>query len=196
MHEIDIVLSDLLLASVAGVLGWRLEAGRAEPAAGALRLILLAIAAGALLGGLWHALFSLDTGVASLLLWRLTMVALGVTAYGFARLGLALLRVKRDGWQWVFLSLLIVYLLLLVSVDAFWLATAINVPATLLALLGSVKRSCMPGVAGILLLYTASFYQLWGPDPVPWLTHNAIYHLMLIPALWLLWFGVRRMRRD
>jgi len=191
MVELDVALSDALLGAMALWLCWRPGSGAAEDHVRvALRLVFFSIAAGAWLGAIWHAFFAADTSMLSVVLWRLTMLSVGLTAYGFAMFGVLIVASKPQPWLQLFKAVLVIYALCLLVGDDFRMAIILYIPAALLALAGFVRIGNVAGVSSLGLVFTASAYQQWGPDlHVIWLTHNTVYHLLLLPALLLFWLG-------
>jgi len=191
MVELDVALSDGLLGTLALWLGWKVKRNSDDASLhGSLRLVFFSVAAGAWLGAIWHAFYAADTGMLSVVLWRLTMLSVGLTAYGFAMFGAFIVASKPQSWLRLFQSLLAIYALALIFSDDFLLAVAIYIPAVLLALAGFIFRRNAAGIGGLVLVCFASTYQIWGPDlHSVWLTHNAVYHLLLLPALLLFWLG-------
>jgi hypothetical protein len=188
MHEIDVAVSDALLGALALWLGWRTGGGDAAGGRSCVRLVMFSVAAGTWLGAVWHGFLSASGSPFASLVWRLTMLAAGFTAYGFATFGTALLELKARAWPVVLRLILAAYALALLFSDDFRLAMALYLPAVLLALAGFVRRRNGTGIAGLLLVFVASAYQRWGPDlQAAWLTHNTVYHLLLMPSLWLFW---------
>jgi hypothetical protein len=188
MYEIDVAVSNALLGSLALWLGWRTP--RLEtPLRASIRLVLFSLAAAAWLGFVWHGFLSASKSPLSDALWRLTMLAAGFTAYGFAMFGAVVLGWGR-AWTVLFRIILGGYALALLFTAGFRLAMALYLPAVLLALAGFVRRCNMPGIAGLLVVFVASAYQQWGPDlQAGWLTHNTVYHLLLMPSLLLFRHG-------
>ncbi|HKI61771.1 MAG TPA: hypothetical protein VKA31_05710 [Mariprofundaceae bacterium] len=197
MQEIDVALSDVLVGMLALWLGSRVARHcRSKSLHGALHIVFYAAAAGAWLGAIWHGFYASDQGALSVALWRLTMLSVGVTAYGFALFGTGLLVSKQQAWLWLFRAVLLIYALSLLVSDDFRLAIAIYIPAVLLALAGLVRRGNPAGAAGLVLVLLASAYQQWGPDlHADWLTHNTVYHLILLPSLMLFWLGASSERQ-
>ena len=190
-------LSDVLVGMLALWLGSRVARHcRSKSLHGALHIVFYAAAAGAWLGAIWHGFYASDQGALSVALWRLTMLSVGVTAYGFALFGTGLLVSKQQAWLWLFRAVLLIYALSLLVSDDFRLAIAIYIPAVLLALAGLVRRGNPAGAAGLVLVLLASAYQQWGPDlHADWLTHNTVYHLILLPSLMLFWLGASSERQ-
>lgn len=190
MHEIDVAVSDVLLGILALWLGIRTKGADAAGRRSSLRLVMFSIVAGTWLGAMWHGFLSATGGSMSAMVWRLTMLAVGFTAYGFATFGAALLQLKARAWPVVFRLILAAYALALLFSADFRLAMALYLPAVLLTLFAFIRRRNGAGIAGLLLVFVASAYQQWGPDlQTAWLTHNTVYHLLLMPSLLLFWRG-------
>ena len=145
MHEIDVAASDAMLGALALWLGWRTPGVKAALRT-CIRLVMFSVAAGAWLGAIWHGFLAGEGDAVSMLVWRLTMLAAGLTAYGFAMFGMVALGSKVRGWTMLFRIMLAGYALALVFSDDFRLAIALYVPAVLLTLSGFVRRGSMPGM--------------------------------------------------
>lgn len=188
MHEVDVAVSDALLGALALWLGWRTKGADAAGRRSSVRLVMYSIAAGTWLGAIWHGFLSGGGDPFSAMVWRLTMLAAGFTAYGFAMFAVSLLGLKARVWPVMFRLILGGYALALLFSDDFRLAMALYLPAVLLTLVGFILRRNGVGIAGLLLVFVASAYQQWGPDlQAAWLTHNTVYHLLLMPSLLLFW---------
>jgi hypothetical protein len=190
MQAVDVTVSDALLGTLALWLGWRSRGADDTGRRSSVRLVMFSIVAGTWLGAIWHGFLSTSSDPFSALVWRLTMLAVGFTAYGFAMFGASLLQLKARAWPVLFRLILAAYALVLLFIADFRLAMALYLPAILLALLAFIRRRNGAGIAGLLLVFVASAYQQWGPDlQAGWLTHNTVYHLLLMPALWFFWRG-------
>ncbi len=196
MSEVDIAVSDALLGALAlTLLIHHRRHFPASPFAAPLAWLLGGLAAGAWLGGIWHALYPDASGPMPALVWRASLLAAGISACGFARLGLRLLDISASGIINILLALYIAALLL---TDDFLLALLATLPAMALTLFGFLKRPpARIGVTGLMLILGASAWQRWGPDlPVWWLSHNTVYHLLLMPALLLVYRAVTKLEMS
>lgn len=211
--EADIALSDAALGLLALILAlhqrmrFQLTPCNTEPPImanlyRAMQWILLSTVFGAWLGAYWHAFLANDPGLLAQIIWRLTLVAIGCTAYGFALFGLYLLRPNpsqarpRPIIRIIIPIILLAYLTALLIWEDFLLAIVVYLPAVLFAMIGFTRPPLCShqrlGITGLGLILIASAYQQWGPDIHPqWLTHNAVYHLLLMLALLLFYQAVR-----
>jgi hypothetical protein len=199
--EIDVALTDFLLCLEAAWFARFVGSPAARsPLVDYLRITFGGFALAALLGGISHGFFNEPDDPLNALLWRLTMIAVGVTASGFALTGMGLLggRTLRYGRRAVGAAFAVYVLITLVRAE-FIVAILFYVPATLICLAGIVvARSRCPGhrighgILGLVISLLAPVIQQLQISVHPvYLTHNALYHLVLMPALFLFYRGVK-----
>ncbi|HEY3064158.1 MAG TPA: hypothetical protein VGL09_00040 [Methylomirabilota bacterium] len=187
LAEPDIALTDWGLAVEAALMTVFVRAAGRAAVRVWWTVFFSATALGALLGGVVHGFLTDPTSVVATVLWRLTLLVIGVTtlaawaigAYAFGN-PIAVTWIVRAAVA-VFAGYAVVVLLV---IDAFAVAIAHYVPAALFllaALIHSYRRWAAPpilaGVIGLLLLFVGSSVQLLhiGVHPV-YFTHNALYH--------------------
>jgi hypothetical protein len=198
MTEIDVALTDFLLAAQAGWFAW---AFRRNVPAGWLRssacLMFGGLALAALAGGLWHGFLTEPSGL-SRAVWWLTMLGVGAAASGYVLLGAGLL-----GWQSPAVlfgvgALAVVYAVLSAGTLAFYPAVIATLLATVVGMAGLVRQLCRPGtgtalVGAVAIALAAIPQQLeWGLEALN-LSHNAVYHLLLLGAHYLLYRGLQQL---
>ncbi|HZF25666.1 MAG TPA: hypothetical protein VEZ88_05355 [Steroidobacteraceae bacterium] len=166
-------------------------------------LVLFAgFALAAFAGGIWHEFFSARQDLAQALVWWLSMSFTGVTAAGLALVGLELLGASRVRLTTILIvALLAVYAVLAWSDPRFLIALVATIVGTLLCIAGLVRRIRVPGsslvLAGLGISIIAAFAQQRGVALYPGrFDHNATYHLLLLPALWLIYTGLRRLAAE
>jgi hypothetical protein len=159
-----------------------------------------ALAIGALLGGIEHGFFPDGVSLPSVILWRLTLLALGLTALAAWGAGTTALA-RPTTWIPVGATgLFVAYALAVLFVtDQFGLAMAHYLPAALflLAMLAHCwwragARPAAVGVLGLVILLAGSWVQ-WRRIPLHpvYFTHNALDHLIEAVALLLLYRAAR-----
>lgn len=203
MTEPDVALTDYLLTAECAVLSWlicRLPAGSGLRVPFAL--FFAASAAAALAGGTVHGFF-LDGGSGSaVVLWRTALLALGVSAYCGWVIGARLLlsppaarRVHAAAAAgWVAYAVVVV-----TTIDRFWVAIANYAPAVLFLALGLAaayrRRPARPlamGLVGLGLTVVAALVQRLHVAVHPvFFNHNALYHLIQAAAFLLIFSAAR-----
>lgn len=200
--EPDVALTDFALAAEAGWLGalvWR--RGAATPARRWWTAFFLSVGAGALLGGVSHGFVPPPYGVGGILLWRLTLLAIGAAALSVW--GAAAQAIGRPAAPRIVLAASVLFAgyaaVVLLVTDAFAVAIAHYAPAVvfLFGVLVCVWRrtrapAVLAGVVGLLVVAAGSLAQ-WARLGVAaiHLTHNAVYHLFEMLALVLLYRAAR-----
>jgi hypothetical protein len=206
IHEPWTFATDVALAALAAGLGVALlrRAGRRRetPAARAARLwgwALVATAAGALLGGLWHAIAPEIAAALARPLWKVAIAAIGVaSALMLAATAEACLAGgARAALRAFALAQLLVYLGWTALHDDFVWVIADYASAMLIVLVLHAIAAARGRLAGaraialaVLLSFAAAGIQQ-SPLAVGPLHHNDLYHLLQMAALYLFWRGAR-----
>src|SRR5688572_14907160 len=203
MTEPDVALTDYFLAAECGVFAWlllRLPAG--GPFRTSFALFFASSAAAALAGGTVHGFFVDRPSLVGVVLWRATLVALGVTAYCAWTIGARLLlspagaaRVRTAAA----IGLAGYSVLVVARIDRFWVAIANYAPAVLFLALGLAaayrrerRRPLAVGLAGLALTIAAALVQRFEVALHPVLfNHNALYHLIQAAAFLLVFSAAR-----
>ena len=202
MRELATTLTDFLLTAVCLLCAWRL-ANASSPARLHGPVVFFAgFAAAALVGGIWHGFFSDEQTLAQQVVWWLAMLFAGVTAAGLALSGLELVGVRAmRGPGLLLATFLTIYALLAWRDPRFLLSLIASVAGILVCAAGFVRRlrdagqpGAILGLAGLGLAVVAAVAQQQrvAIDPVRF-DHNATYHLLLLPALALLFGGFRHL---
>ena len=197
--EPDVTLTDWALAVEAAALAVLVAR---TPAARAWVMFFGSIAVAALLGGIAHGFFPDGHGAAGIAVWRATLLALGVTSAAAVGAGAdALLGTPRTRrmTRAAFMMLAVYAGVVLLVTDAFAVAIAAYLPATLFLLMVFVAvhrstRSAGPlaGAIGLVVLLLGSWVQWRGIGlPALGLGHNALYHVIEMIALPLVYCGAR-----
>lgn len=204
MHEPDVTLTDYLLAIeclVFIVLLTRARVANARARWGSI-VLFVGLAAAAALGGTSHGFFPWGSGFAADALWRVTLVAIGVAAWGgwalFAgssfdpRLGRAIVAVAG--------LILVGYTYYVVVIDQAYLIAIVHYAPAVLALtlifairaFQSRERAAWIGFVGLVLTFVAAGVQVAGIGLHPrYFNHNALYHVIQFVALVLVYRGAR-----
>ena len=203
MTEPDVTLTDYLLAVECAVFSaLLLRAPRASAFRAPFALFFAASAAAALAGGTVHGFFLHHTSRVAVFLWRAALLALGVAAYCGWTIGGRLLfspagaaRVQLAAA----LALLAYGILIVTTIDRFWVAIANYAPAVLLLFLGFAaayrrerRRPLAVGMAGLSLTIAAALVQRFEVALHPvFFNHNALYHLIQAAAFLLVFSAAR-----
>lgn len=168
-----------------------------------LVLFFASASAAPLLGGTVHGFFADEQTLGRALLWRASLLAIGVTALSGWQIG-ARLCFEPPIARWIgsaaALQLALYSAVVILWVQGFWIAVVDYLPAALF-LLGSLlvahRREALPGArlgaAGLALSLVAAVIQRLGLSPHPiHFNHNALYHVVQALAFLLIFLGARR----
>jgi hypothetical protein len=203
LREVATTLTDYLLTAVCLLCAWQLAKHGAWRLRGPV-VFFAAFAAAAFLGGTWHGYFSDQHGLGQQVLWWLTMVFAGVAATGLALVGLELLGARSSPRILVPLTVLLALYAVLAWRDArFLLSLVASVVGILLCAAGLLRHLKAPGAGarlalaglGVTVLAAIAQQQQVAFDRTHF-DHNATYHVLLLPALALLYCGFLRLRRT
>ena len=206
MTEPDVALTDYLLALEAAlfaVLVWKGHVSDDLRAAFTLFFGATAIAAAA--GGTVHGFFAGTTTRLGVALWRLTLVALGVTALAAWMIGAQMLLPAgpADVVQFVAAAVAAIYTIIVVAVDdRFGIAVVHYIPPTLVMLAAFAvaaartrSGSAFGGLLGMVLTLVAAVVQQQRIALHPaYFNHNALYHAIQAIALALIYVGATGVR--
>ncbi len=204
MLEPDVTLTDYLLTveclTLAGLL-WRAQVANIVTRR-ALIVFFLSLAVGAGLGGTSHGFFPYDAGAVGVALWGLTLVFLGIAAWGgwtvFAWSSFA----PRPARVVTAVSgaILLGYIYYVAVIDQAYSVVILHYVPAILALtfaffaraLQSGHRMAWVGLTGLILTFVAAGVQLAGFGLHPrYFNHNAMYHVIQFVALLLFYKGGR-----
>jgi hypothetical protein len=208
MKEPDVALTDYFIAVEAALFAWSIA--QSLDGSSTLRspfvwfFLATAVAAGA--GGTVHGFFAGGTP-GSVVLWRLTLLALGVVALMTWTIAARLI-LPGGSARFVEVAAAIVaagYAIVILFVnDHFGVAIAHYLPPALFLLMafawaaaqGHDERiSMLAGTAGMVLTFVAAFVQQRGIALHPaYFNHNATYHAIQAVGLFLIFLGARGMR--
>ena len=197
--EPDVTLTDWALAVEAvmlAVLGDRASVPRVWV------VFFGSIAVAAFLGGIMHGFFGEGRGMAATVLWRMTLLTLGVTSVAAVAAGAWALRPAGDARalrRSAVVAFVVYAGVVLFLSDAFAVAVVAYLPATvfLLAVFVAVQRRTLSraplaGAVGIGVLWLGSWVQWRGLAlSAVGLSPNALYHVIEMIALPLIYGGAR-----
>ena len=203
MTEPDVALTDYGLVVECVIFIWLI--GRCADSRLGLRGWMASLfgstAAAALFGGTLHGFFSVQTSVTGQLLWKLSLLAIGVTAFSGWMIGGRLVLQRHTPWLTVAASLqFAIYAAVVLFVhDSFWVAIVDYLPAALFLMVAFGLAACRPGAAGarrgswgLALSFVAAGIQHFRIALHPtYFNHNALYHFVQAVALVLIFFGCR-----
>ena len=205
MTEISVALTDYLLAAECGLFAWIIGKegeGNHRPRAGWVGFF-AALGASSLLGGSVHGFFPGTASMPGALLWKGTMLTLGLATMACWMLG-ARMWSERSLPRWIRGAMVVQFLisasLPLLVFQPFWMAILNYLPAVVFLLLGSWvfhRRHRIPGLPLIslglgLTLVASGMQQLRLGIHPRYFDHNALYHLMVGVGLGMVFLGVRR----
>ena len=197
--EPDVTLTDWALALEAA--GLAAVAGRT----GTPRLwvaFFASISAAALLGGITHGFFPDAEGPAATVLWRTTLLAVGITSATAIAAGVqtvGTVRLARCVTRWVLAAFVAYAGVVLFLSRAYAVALVAYLPATLFLLAVFVtaqrqgrSRHAFAGAIGVGVLLAGSWIQWRGISlPALRLGHNTLYHIVAMIALLLIYRSMR-----
>ncbi len=206
MTEPDVTLTDYGLAILCAVLAHLVfhRGDRESPYRLWLSGFFLAAGAAPLFGGTVHGFFADEESFGNLILWRATLLSIGIAAYCAWAVGARLLLHERL-WRVVMavagVELLVYSAVALVVSQDFRLAVGDYLPATLFLLIALVvanrrepARALHAAAAGLVLtLVAAVIQQLQIPLHPVYFDHNALYHVVQAIALLLFFVGARHL---
>jgi hypothetical protein len=202
MTEPDVALTDYALAIECALFAYL--AHRREHA-----LFFGSAAVASLAGGTVHGFFLDARTLGNAVLWRIALIAIGVTAASAWAIGARVLfPPPRPAARRITTAAVAAFagysvLTLFITQDfraavAFYLPAAVFLLVVLsLAYARARERRILIAIAGLGLMFIAAAVQQAriGLHPT-YLNHNALYHLIQAVALWLLFLGLRRLHAD
>jgi len=200
MTEPDVALTDYALAIECALFAYL--AHRREHA-----LFFGSAAVASLAGGTVHGFFLDVRTFGNAVLWRIALIAIGVTALSAWAIGARVLfpgpAARRITIAAVTAFVGYSVLTLLITQD-FRAAVAFYLPAAVfllvvfsLAYARARERRILVAIAGLGLMFIAATVQQARIVLHPtYFNHNALYHLIQAVALWLLFLGLRRLHAD
>lgn len=199
MTEIDVILTDYLLSIESFVFGLIIyKISGISRLSSAFLIFFGAFFFSSFLGGTVHGFFN-EPGTVHTILWKLTLLSIGVAAYGLAQAGLVLLQIYSAKIRILLALILSVYSVLIFFEDHFYIAILCYLPATLLMLFGFVKvylkwreSEVLMGVLGLILSLVAALFQQFKISIHPqYFNHNSVYHCILMLVLVVVFIAAR-----
>lgn len=206
MTEPDVTLTDYAIALLCAVFcvlaaKWRVTD---ETLRRWWMALFASIGAGAAFGGTVHGFFLDPATTGNAVLWRATLLSLGVTSAAMWMIGARLI-VPEPAATWVrraAFAQFLAYAVIVIGFDQrFLVAIATYLPATVFLLVVFIMlrsrppgRGVDPGIVGLLLTFVAAAVQQLriGIHPA-WFNHNALYHVIQGVALYLLFRAARNL---
>lgn len=202
MMQPAVTLTDYALACEGLTFAYLLKPARSQPLVFASIVFFLSIALASAFGGTVHGFFDDPATAVNRVLWNLTMVAIGVTAFAGTRIG-ALLHFREQTVaviSWAAAVVFIAYCMVILFVSSRFLVAIMNyLPvvlflgwAFLMAYRRTRRSALLVGCAGICVMLVAAGLQQAKLGIHPhYFDHNAVYHvlqgiglfMLLIPAL-------------
>jgi hypothetical protein len=202
--EPDVALTDYALVVECAAFAW-LVARRGAPhhaARGWVVLFFAATSLAAFFGGTLHGFFAGEGSRAGAVLWTLSLLSIGATAFSGTLIGAHMTASARAAGavRPTAATLLVAYVAVVLFVaDAFLVAIVAYLAGASFLLVAFVRRgmrtgsrSAMRGAWGLVLSFAgAAIQQLQiGVHPL-YFNHNALYHVVQAVALALIYFGCR-----
>ena len=200
MTEPDVALTDYALALECTVFAYLLQ--RREHT-----LFFGSAAVASLAGGTVHGFFLDARTLGNAVLWRLTLIAIGVTAASAWAIGAKVLFAAPTARRirMAAAAALAAYCVVTVFItQEFRAAVVFYLPAVVFLLVAlsvayarAREQGILVAVAGLGLMFIAAAVQQARIALHPrYFNHNALYHLIQAVALWLLFLGLRRLHAD
>ena len=199
MTQIDVTLTNFILFIESVTFAFFVSREKNEMKTPCL-IIFLSLGSAALLGGLHHGFGSYLPVAINSFIWWLTLLLIGINAYGFALIGLALLvPSKVQVFHKSLLFLLGIYILSIIFQRSYLMAIIFYLPSVFLTIAGfyAVYRKYPDGqikigIYGLGLSLLASVIQQLEINIHPvYFTYNALYHVMLMIALYMFYVGLQ-----
>lgn len=201
IHEPMTFATDVLLAAVGAVLAWRLGGEARHPGLAARRWWAVGFAAtavAALAGGVWHGFHAHFPWLLERTLWKLTLVAAGVTSFAlFAAASFAGLAAPARKFALTVAAAASLAYLFWISTSDDFLAVVLDsglallfVAAVHLVRIGRAGSSTI--LTGVFIALAGGGVQASGLAPHASFNHNDLYHVIEIVALVCFFRGARR----
>jgi uncharacterized protein DUF6962 len=202
MTEPDVTLTDFALALECAIFALLVARASSPPMRRWWVLFFGSIGLSAFCGGLVHGYFNDRSSAEWAIVWRISLLAIGVTSMATWSLGAYLQQGDRLGANvrkaavWI----LAVYAIVVLTVStSFLVAILFYLPATLFMLVAIVDayrrsptRAEAYGIAGLVLTFIAAAIQQLQLGIHPqYFNHNAMYHAIQAIALFLLFLAAR-----
>jgi hypothetical protein len=197
MLEPDVTITDYILA--AQCLGLALLIYR-KSANMPWLLLFGSLGAASLIGGTVHGFFPDESSLAYAILWRLTLLSIGGTAFAGWYVGSAFLKDKRmAAWiekaaiaEFLLFSAIVIFYsqLFLLAALNYLLAVIFLIVVFLCGYFKTKEKAFLFGLASMAFTLLGSFVQIAKISLHPdYLNHNALYHAIQFIAIWLLFFA-------
>jgi len=200
MTESDVALTDYALAIQCALFAYVVR-GRENA------FFFGSAAVASLAGGTVHGFFLDARTLGNAILWRITLIAIGVTAVSAWAIGARVLfpaPTARRITMAAAAAFAVYCVLTLFITQQFRAAVVFYLPAVVFLLVvlcvayaRARARGILVAIAGLGLMFiAAAVQQARIALHATYFNHNALYHLIQAVALWLLFLGLRRLRAD
>lgn len=201
LTEPDVALTDYAVALECAAFAWLLLRPASER--GSLRALFAvffsSIGAAALTGGTVHGFFADENSTAGAVLWRCTLLGLGVATFAAWSIGGGLLFSERTARtvRRIAVAECAVYAIVVLAIDQRFLIAIVNYAPSVVFLGAALwildrrepRRGARLGILGVVLTMLAAVLQR---SPIPF--HNAVYHVIQMAALGLIFLAGRKLR--
>jgi len=209
MTEVDVAVTDYLLAVESALFAFLLSRqasnrtlGRRSGWRDPFALFFAATGVGSLVGGTVHGFFAAGDATPGVVLWRASLLAVGVAALCGWIIGARMLFGERAARAARLVASLefLAYAAVIVGVnDSFWVAVANYLPTTAFLIVAFVvayrstgDRAAAVGVAGFASTVAAAAIQQFRVAVHPrYFNHNALYHVVQAAALFMIFWAAR-----
>ncbi len=208
MTQPDVALTDFALALECFVLAFRISRSRVPDVwqRQAFRMLFWSAGAASLVGGLYHGYLLEASARVYGSVWLVIFLAAGLASLACWTIASSVLFARKRSRDVNLIGIVLFLLYLasaLVRVRSFvsvLAATGVAGSTLLMAYLVAYRRTRDPlallGVAAILLVFAGSAIQRSGWDVHPLFTHDALYHVVLGIALYLIYRSVPAVREE
>ena len=200
MSQIDVSLTNFILAIESLIFVSILIQTKSNQIKPPGVILFISFGLAALLGGIHHGFgnhFSIEINS---FIWWLTLLLVGISAYGFASIGIFLIFPKKAIlFNKYLFFILVIYIACIILNRSFLTAILFYLPSVFFVSFGFYKiyqntpnDQIKLGLYGLGLSLIASILQQLevGVHPV-YLTYNAVYHLILMIALFMFFIGLK-----
>lgn len=203
VKELDVMITDYILVLESLVLAFLIfrQSDKSSLKTNAFYLF-LSLALSSLLGGTYHGFFTINQ-ISGLIIWKLSMISIGLVALFSWRLASDLILNKKYGRLVYRLSTIefAAYALYVIFVDHSFRIAIINyLPSTIFLLsafvvsyIKSRNTALLLGVFGLVLTFIAAWIQQAQISLHPlYFNYNSLYHLVQAVALAVIFFAIRK----
>jgi hypothetical protein len=200
MHEIDVTVTDYILALECLVFSYLFYKNRASIIHKYFAYFFISLSLAAFIGGTVHGFFPNENSIYYKILWKITLMLIGVTSLVACLIASKLksLQVKSN----LVYSASTIYVFIVTFIcDQFYIAIIAYLPSILFLLISFITlykntklKSVLKAIISILLTVIASIIQQLKIAIHPiYFNHNSLYHLIEFIALLMLFKSVKQL---